>query len=146
MSLDLNVLAERVAIVERHLVRVADKLPGSRDEFEPNTDASDAVILHLWQATQIVIDVALQACVEFKLGTPKGYADAFVRLGTAQILNPGLSRRLVAAAGFRNVVAHAYESVDLDRVYQAATHGPADLIAFLIAIRDRLDPAGYTNP
>ena len=45
--------------VQRHLRRVADRLPGSVEDFTPATDAPDAVILHLWQATQIVIDLAL---------------------------------------------------------------------------------------
>jgi hypothetical protein len=42
--------------VERNLRRVADRLPNEPSDLEPVTDASDAVILHLWQATQIVID------------------------------------------------------------------------------------------
>ena len=43
--------------VERHLDRVATRLPGSPEDLQPATDASDAVILHLWQATQTVIDL-----------------------------------------------------------------------------------------
>jgi hypothetical protein len=60
-ALDLHVLAERVAAVERHLARVEAKLPASVTEFQPSSDASDAVILHLWQAAQIVIDLAWRA-------------------------------------------------------------------------------------
>jgi endonuclease III len=52
MTSDLDLLAERVAAVERHLARVAQKLPATPGELAPNTDTSDAVILHLWQATQ----------------------------------------------------------------------------------------------
>jgi uncharacterized protein YutE (UPF0331/DUF86 family) len=138
MSLDLDVLAERTAVVERHLARVAQKLPASAQELTPHGDASDAVILHLWQATQIVLDIALGMCAQLKLGTPAGYADAFMRLGGAQVLDAALTRRLVAAAGFRNVVAHAYESIELGRVFRAAAHGPSDLRAFLAAVRDQL--------
>lgn len=138
MSLDLDVLAERTSAVERHLARVAQKLPESPAEFLPSSDASDSVILHLWQATQIVLDVALGACAELKLGAPAGYADAFARLSAARLLPPDLARRLAAAAGFCNVVAHAYESIDLARVHQAAVHGPADLRAFLASVRDLL--------
>ena len=50
-----SVLAERAAAVERHLARVAARLPAQPAELLPASDASDAVILHLWQATQIVI-------------------------------------------------------------------------------------------
>ena len=102
------------------------------------------MILHLWQATQIVLDIALGACVQLQLGAPAGYADAFVRLSTAGALDLALARRLAAAAGFRNLLARAYESIDLARVHNAATQGPADLRAFLVAIRDWLTsrPAG----
>jgi len=70
-----------------------------------SSDASDAVILHLRQATQIVIDLAVAACV-----------------------------------------ATACERLDLARVFQAATHGPADLRAFVAAIaRQAAQPAGVRD-
>jgi hypothetical protein len=58
---DREVLAERTMAVDRHLRRVAERLPASANDLQPATDASDAVILHLWQATQIVIDLATAA-------------------------------------------------------------------------------------
>ena len=133
-ALDRRVLAERVSAVERHLARVAEKLPPSAAELTPASDASDAVVLHLWQATQIVLDVALGACAVLHLGAPGTYADAFRRLASAGKLDAALAERLTRAAGFRNVVAHAYESIDLARVHDAATRGPDDLRAFLGAV------------
>jgi uncharacterized protein YutE (UPF0331/DUF86 family) len=133
--LDRAVLAERTMTVQRHLARVTDRLPPSPAVLQPASDASDAVVLHLWQATQIVIDVAMGACLALRLGTPRSYADAFRRLQNAGILEPDLTGRLVRAAGFRNVVAHAYESLDLKRVHQAATDGPADLLRFLARLK-----------
>jgi uncharacterized protein YutE (UPF0331/DUF86 family) len=135
--LDRAVLAERTMAVERHLARVADRLPSSPADMEPSTDASDAVVLHLWQATQIVIDIAMGACLALRLGTPGSYGDAFRRLATAGVIEPALADRLVRAAGFRNLVAHAYESLDLKRVHQAATDGPGDLLRFLGRLEGR---------
>lgn len=86
-ALDPSVLAERAMAVERHLRRVADRLPATPAEFLPATDASDAVILHLWQATQIVIDLAMSACLARDLGTPASYAEAFRRLQSAGLLD-----------------------------------------------------------
>ncbi|MCE2541107.1 MAG: DUF86 domain-containing protein [Acidobacteria bacterium] len=51
-------------------------------------------------------------------------------------VQPALADRLVRAAGFRNIVAHAYESLDLRRVHQAATDGPADLLQCLGRLKD----------
>jgi uncharacterized protein YutE (UPF0331/DUF86 family) len=136
--LDLELLAERTMAVERHLARVAACLPADASRFRPATDASDAVILHLWQATQIVIDMATGACLRFRLGTPTDYGDAFRRLHAAGVIEAALASRLVLAAGFRNVVAHTYDTLDMVRVYRAAVAGPADLRSFLAALRDAL--------
>jgi len=130
-SLDRQLLAEKAAAVERHLRRVAERLPAEPGGLEPNTDASDAVILHLWQAVQLVIDLALATCLQLDLGTPENYGDAFARLRDAGHLDEDLARRLVRAAGFRNQVAHAYEKLDMERVREAAERGPEDLRAFL---------------
>ena len=137
-ALDREGLAERTAAVERHLRRVADRLPANADALKPFSDPSDAVVLHLWQAVQIVIDLSLSACLHFGLGTPAGYADAFRKLADAGILEQPLADRLVRAAGFRNVVAHAYETLDMKIVHRAATHGPADRRELLRRLRDRL--------
>lgn len=128
---DRAVLAERAASIERHLARVAERLPPLESDLAASTDASDAVILHLWQATQIAIDLAVSLCVARGLGTPQNYADAFRRLQHAGILESNLTDRLVKAAGFRNVVAHAYERLDMARVHRAASSGPSDLRAFV---------------
>ena len=135
--LDRAVLAERTMAVQRHLARVAERLPLAPGALQPATDASDAVVLHLWQATQIVIDVAMGACFALRLGTPRSYADAFRRLREAEVVDAALADRLVRAAGFRNVVAHAYESLDMRRVHEAATGGPSGLLRFLALLTDR---------
>lgn len=137
-TLDRPILAERAGAVERHLARVAARLPPKPADFVAASDASDAVILHLWQAVQIVIDLGLSACLQFNLGTPESYGDAFRRLADAGLIESNLAQRLTQAAGFRNLVAHAYESLDMERVHRAATEGPADLRTFLARLRDLL--------
>ena len=129
--MDRALLAEKVAAVERHLARVGSCLPGTPEEFLPSTDASDAVILHLWQAVQIVIDLAVSICVARGLGTPSTYGDAFRRLSDAGLVPADLADSLARAVGFRNVVAHAYEGMDMHRIYVAAIGGPGDLREFL---------------
>lgn len=136
--LDSELLAEKAATIERHLARVAEKLPEDAEDFLPSTDASDAVILHLWQAVQSAIDLAVSAAIHFQLGAPAGYGDAFSRLAEAGHLDPELAARLVRAAGFRNVVARAYDTLDMARVYRAAQEGPSDLRAFLKVLAERL--------
>ena len=59
-------------------------------------------------------------------------------MGGAGGIAGGLAAGLSRAAGFRNVVAHAYDQLDMVRVFRAAKDGPADLRALLAALRNRL--------
>lgn len=126
--------AERLAAVERHLRRVADLLPARAEDLRPLTEASDGVVLHLWQAVQMVVDLATSWAVRAGLGSPPTYADAFRSLARAGLLDAELGERLARAAGFRNLVVHAYADLDLARVHAVAASGPADLRAFLAAL------------
>ena len=92
MSPQAAILAEKIAAVDRHLRRVAERLPRSSSELRPMTDTSDAVILHLWQAVQVVIDLAVSTCVRMGLGAPANYGEALRRLADAQIVERRTSR------------------------------------------------------
>lgn len=135
--LDREVLAERSAAVIAHFDRVAAHLPADASELRPMSAATDTVVLHLWQAVQMVIDLATSSCVRLGLGSPATYAEAFGLLARADVLDAGLAERLARAAGFRNLLVHAYAALDLRRVHVIARAGPADLRAFLAALRDR---------
>ena len=87
-------------VIQRHLARVSARLPAEASDLLPATDASDAVILHLWQAVQVAIDLAVSACFTFDLGAPSSYAEAFRRLAGAGIIDANLADRLARAAGF----------------------------------------------
>lgn len=104
------------------------------------SDNTDAVVLHLWQAVQMIIDIATSVCVSRGLGVPPTYADAFRSLARDDVLTDDLADRLARAAGFRNLVVHAYADLDLARVHEAATSGPADIRAFLKAVRGLVEP------
>ena len=134
--IDREILAERAAAVVRHLDRVAEHLPPHPDDLRPLTSATDTVVLHLWQAVQVVIDLAVSTCVRLGLGSPPTYADAFRQLADADVIADDLAERLARAAGFRNLVVHGYGQLDLRRVHAIAMAGPADLRAFLAALRD----------
>jgi uncharacterized protein YutE (UPF0331/DUF86 family) len=85
---------------------------------------------------QVVIDLVVSSCVRLGLGSPPTYADAFRMLAGARLIPSELAQRLGRAAGFHNLVLHAYAELDLRRVHTAATSGPADLRAFLAALCD----------
>ena len=135
-GIDRELLAERTGAVLRHLDRVATHLPADPADLTPQSGSTDTVVLHLWQSVQLVIDLAVSTCVRLGLGSPPTYGDAFRKLAAVDVLDADLAARLAAAAGFRNLIVHAYADLDLRRVHAVATSGPTDLRAFLAALRD----------
>src|SRR5881398_3325494 len=107
-GVDRELLAERSASVLRHLDRVAAHLPADPVDLTPLSAATDTVVLHLWQAVQVVIDLAVSTCVRLGLGSPPTYGDAFRQLADADVIPDDLAERLGRAAGFRNLVVHGY--------------------------------------
>ena len=91
-------------------------------------------MLHLWHGVQVTIDLAMSVCVRLGLGSSTTYAEAFRLLATRGLLDQALAERLARAAGFRNLVVHAYRRLDLRRVHAIASSGPEDLRAFLVAL------------
>lgn len=138
MALDSETLAEKFAILERHLDRVQSRLPLHSEDFQAGTDACDSVILHLWQAIQITLDVAITWCIRRNLGAPTSYANAFERLAQDGAIDQSLAQSMIRAVGLRNRIAHTYEEINLSIVYVAAKNARPDLQAFFRAARDGL--------
>lgn len=49
-AMDRELLAERVANINRHFDRVEKHLPTDPEDLRPDTQDTDTVVLHLWQA------------------------------------------------------------------------------------------------
>lgn len=137
-ALDPDLLRERTQVLERHLGRIRAALPADPSQFDRGTDAADAVALHLLFGIQIVLDLAVFACIHFGLQAPASYDDAVARLAHAGTIGDGLAERLERAATFRDAFVHAYDDLDPNSIYRAAKVLPDDLRAFMAAISGQL--------
>lgn len=118
-------------LLERILARLdvyADEV--TRAQLELDLDTWLKVSRALELAAQCCVDLAMELVAKRGLGTPETYRDAFVRLAQDGLLSPEHANALQAWAGLRNVLAHLYTSIDLDRLYSAMTEDKSVLRAF----------------
>jgi uncharacterized protein YutE (UPF0331/DUF86 family) len=80
-------------------------------------------------AIEACIDVAQHICASEGWGPPQDNADAIALLGQHQVLDRELAGRMREAVGFRNVLVHAYMTVD-DGIVLARLKDPSDLDQF----------------
>ena len=133
---DGDLVRKKLAVIEtciselRRLVRL--------DEIERDVREERFVEHTLQIAIQAALDVASHVVSDQRLGEPRTNRELFDLLGRAGWLAPELVRPLTRMVGFRNILVHGYETVDLAIVRDVAEHHVGDLLAFAAAIRARL--------
>jgi len=85
-------------------------------------------------AVQNCIDMTAHIISDEELGIAGSTNEMFYMLQDYGYIDPELTEKMVAAAGFRNLVVHEYGNVDLKQVYHIAHHDIYDLQMFLKAI------------
>ncbi|QBI19722.1 DUF86 domain-containing protein [Egibacter rhizosphaerae] len=115
---DPEVVTRRLRELDRRLAQLERLREHGRDTYVADEAVQAQGERHLQVAIQCAIDVALHVAAERSAATPEDYADAFRVLGEAGVIDRVLAGRLAEAAGLRNVLVHAYLTVDPERVWE----------------------------
>jgi len=91
----------------------------TRQQLETDLDTWLMVSRAMELAAQCCVDLALAIAARRGLGIPETYREAFARLAQAGIITAEHASVLQGWAGLRNVLAHLYASIDLDRLFAA---------------------------
>ena len=89
-------------------------------------------------AIQSALDAASHVVADERLGEPQTYREVFGLLARHGWIAPELADRLCDMAGFRNILVHGYEAVDLAIVEDVVRNRLDDFLAFVAAVRGRL--------
>ncbi|GIO23283.1 DUF86 domain-containing protein [Oceanobacillus sp. J11TS1] len=108
-----DVILNKVAIIERCLIRVKEVYNGNAENLQDYTK-QDSIILNIHRACEAAIDLAMHIISQEKLGLPQTSRDAFDMLRENHIITNTIAGRLKAMVGFRNIAVHHYQSLNLD--------------------------------
>lgn len=130
-------------LVEKKLARVVTYVEELRRLGRPEAMRHDVreerFIAHTLQlATQAVLDVASHIVSDETLGEPRSNRDLFDLLARAGWLDRSGAARLSLMAGFRNLLVHGYDDVDLAVVEDVVRNRLDDLLQFVASVRARL--------
>ncbi len=122
--------ARKIAELRARLARVRELSPPDLETFIARRTEAEALIFNLYLALQASSDLALRLVSERGLAIPGSSREAFETLGRSGLIEPALARRLAAAVGLRNRIAHQYTTLDLALVLAVVRDDLADLDAF----------------
>ena len=136
---DPDLIAKKLAAVEtcvadlRRLARPAELATDLRERrFVEHT---------LQIAIQAALDVASHIVSDDRLGEPRTSRELFDLLERAGWIQASLARILRNMVGFRNVLVHGYDDVDLSIVRDVVDHRLDDLLQFVTIVRKRIGPS-----
>jgi len=130
---DPDLVAKKLAFIE---TCVGDLRTLARPDRIAHDLREERFVEHSLQlAIQAALDVGSHFVSDQRLGEPQTNRDVFRLLGRAGVLPVDLAGRLELMAGFRNVVVHMYEDVNLAIVRDVVENHLGDLLEFVAAIR-----------
>lgn len=109
-----DVLLNKKVSIERCIAQidiyyVDNKIPFSDDHLR-----QDAIAMNLQRICELAIDIANHLIKTRKLGLPQDSRDSFELLHKAGIIDSERTKLLQAMVGFRNVLVHEYQKLDLN--------------------------------
>lgn len=134
---DRDLILKKLAFVEtcvRELRSMA-----RLDKIDSDVREERFVVHTLQLAAQAALDVASHIVSDERLGEPETNRQLFDLLERAGWTSAENTQAMRDIAGFRNVVVHGYESLDLRIVKDVVAHRLGDLLAFASAVRAGLD-------
>lgn len=133
------------ALVEKKLAFIETRVRELEELARPEHIANDVrearFVEHTLQiAIQAALDVASRIVSARRLGEPETNRALFDMLHKAGVVDQSLAERLYAMAGFRNVLVHGYQEVDVAIVEDIVRNHLGDLTAFVTAVRAAIEP------
>ncbi len=100
------------------------------DKFREDHFAQDSALLNIQRACEQAVDLANHVVKLRKLGVPNEARDSFEFLFRAKIIDQNLSEKMKKMIGFRNIVVHDYQSINIDIAISVIVKSLDDLLEF----------------
>ena len=135
-----DIVINKKVSIERCIAQVREydasqsDLPFDKDYFK-----QDAIAMNLQRICELTLDVANHWIKKQRLGVPQDSRDAFQLLLRAGKMPDEMCDGLQAMIGFRNILVHRYQHMDLDvmrRVIEEHLHEPVAFVNLALAELD----------
>jgi uncharacterized protein YutE (UPF0331/DUF86 family) len=135
-----DLLAEKAVVIQRCLERIREKYDNDPAAFLVDQDRQDIAVLNILRACQACIDMGQILIRRRHLGLPKSSRDVFRLLQQAGIIEPDVGANLQRMAGFRNIVVHDYQAMEVSILVQIIEEHLNDFSNFSRAVLSRREP------
>ena len=127
---DIELARSKIAKMQHSLSRLKEKSNLTWEQFRNDLDVQDIVFHNLQLAIQICIDIGNHIIADEDWNVPTSFGDTFRVLSSHKAISPEMADIMASMAGFRNILVHEYEDVDLKKVHDVLTNRLSDFEDF----------------
>lgn len=138
MSLDKQVIKRLLARLLDLLTRL-ERMEFSLSELQESKDIQDLVSFRLQEAVEVSLDIAMHIVANLRLGSPETGRDVFTDLAAGKVISLDLAKKMAAGVGFRNLVVHRYDELDMKRLFYDYRDDISTLFEFAAEIQKFID-------
>ena len=135
-----DVVLQKKARIERCIGQIRmyyadENRPPLKDDFM----RQDAIAQNVQRACEQCIDLANHTVRQQKLGLPSESRESFRLLAEARVIPRDLAQTMERMVGLRNLMVHAYQQLDFDRLIDVVENRLDDLLRFVDCIVNASD-------
>lgn len=128
---NFTTVENKISDVKKYLKILENYKKYSVEEIKKDITLKGAVERYLYLATQAAIDLG-EAVIAYKnFRKPTTMSEVFYILNEEKIISADLTDKMAKMSGFRNIIAHDYEKVNYDIVYDVLQNRLKDIEKFL---------------
>ncbi len=127
---DIELVRNKIASMGHNLNRLKEKSALTSEQFQSDLDAQDIILHNLQLAIQICIDIGSHIIADENWEVPTSLGNTFRVLSTHKAISPHMADIMASMAGFRNILIHEYQEVDLKKVHDILTNRLSDFDDF----------------
>lgn len=129
-----DIVINKSQSIQRCVKRARDEYRLAGENFATDYTRQDAAMLNVVRGCELAIDLANHVLRKRRLGIPTVTREAFELLRDAGIISSDLCTSMLGMVGFRNVVVHQYQRIDIEIVRRVIERDLDDLLAFVWTI------------
>ncbi|MBN2318274.1 MAG: DUF86 domain-containing protein [Acidobacteria bacterium] len=131
---DRYVVQARIAKIREYLALLRRiRILADEEKFLNDPLIYGSAERYLQLAIQSVLDISNHIVADMKLSLPADNRELFELLAKHKIVPAALSKKMIAMAGFRNILVHEYLEIDRKRVYRTLKKDLGDFEKFIRA-------------
>jgi uncharacterized protein YutE (UPF0331/DUF86 family) len=129
-----SVIENKITSAQKYLKILRGYKKYTKEEIEKDVNLKGAVERYLYLVSQTTIDLAEAVISHKNFRKPTTFAESFQILAEEKIIFPELTEKMIKLVGFRNIIAHDYEKVNYNIVYDILQNKLQDIEEFISKI------------